>query len=91
LEPKKLFDPLKFLTELKQSILKDKPESACHRKKVAEGVQRVADELKLIADLIFAKLAIIFMTEFTFRMGKAKHYMSIRPIRESPESVRKKS
>ena len=56
MEPKKSFDPLKFLTELKQSILKDKPESACHRKKVAEGVQRVADELKLIADFDFRKI-----------------------------------
>jgi len=56
LEQKKPFNPLEFLSELQRSFVSDKPESACRKKKIAEGLQRVADEYRLAADLDFRKI-----------------------------------
>lgn len=56
MEQKKQFNPLAFLNELQHIIASDRQDSACHRKKLVTGLQRVADEFKMAIDFDFRKI-----------------------------------
>ena len=56
MEHKKTFSSLDFLHELQQTFSTDKQEGSLNRKKIAEGLRRVADDYKVAADFDFRKI-----------------------------------